>query len=85
VQERKAQTSNSAVSRKKQNLPPNKPKNIDRRNRECLTPAELKDQREAAKAYGRYGARDHLMILIAYRHALWVSELCDWRWEQNDF
>lgn len=25
------------------------------------------------------------MILIAYRHALRVSELCDLRWEQIDF
>jgi integrase len=85
MQKKKAQASFSAVSRKKQNLPPNKPKNIERRKREYLTPAEVKDLREAAKAYGRYGTRDHLMILIAYRHALRVSELCDLRWEQIDF
>lgn len=85
MQKKKSQTSFSAVSRKKQNLPPNKPKNIDRRKREYLTPAEVKDLREAAKSYGRHGARDHLMILIAYRHALRVSELCDLRWEQIDF
>jgi integrase len=85
MQNKKVKTSISAVSRKKQNLPPNKPKNTDRRKREYLTPAEVKDLREAAKAYGHYGARDHLMILIAYRHALRVSELCDLRWERIDF
>jgi integrase len=75
----------SVKSRKKQNLPPNKPKNIERCKREYLTLAEVKDLREAARAYGRYGDRDHLMILIAYRHALRGSELCDLRWEQIDF
>ncbi|MDR3612876.1 MAG: hypothetical protein P4L53_04865 [Candidatus Obscuribacterales bacterium] len=54
---RKAQTSISAVSCKKQNLSPNKSKNIDRRKLEYLTPAEVKDLREAAKACGRHGAR----------------------------
>jgi type 1 fimbriae regulatory protein FimB/type 1 fimbriae regulatory protein FimE len=85
MQKKTTQSSNSVKSRKKPNLPPNKPKNIDRRKREYLTPAEVKDLREAARAFGRYGDRDHLMILIAYRHALRVSELCDLRWEQIDF
>ena len=77
MQKKTTQSSISVKSRKKQNLPPNKPKNIDRRKREYLTPVEVKDLREAARAYGRYGDRDHLMILIAYRHVLRGEQLCD--------
>jgi hypothetical protein len=58
MQKKKAQASISAVSRKKQNLPPQKPKNIERRKREYLTPGEVKDLREAAKAYGRSGEHE---------------------------
>jgi len=34
---------------------------------------------------GRYGQRDGLMVLMAYRHGLRVSELCDLRWSDVDF
>ena len=39
------------------------------------------------KAVGenRYGHRDATMILIAFRHGLRVSEVCDLRWDQADF
>src|SRR5215468_4622685 len=37
---------------------------------------------EAARKHGRYGHRDATMILIAYRHGLRASELCDLQWHQ---
>ena len=33
----------------------------------------------------RYGSRDALMILVAYRHGLRAAELVDLRWDQIDF
>ena len=39
---------------------------------------------EAVKA-NRYGQRDALMILMAYRHGLRSIELVDLRWDQIDF
>jgi integrase len=40
---------------------------------------------KAARKRGRYGSRDALAILMAYRHALRVSELVGLRWAQVDF
>jgi integrase len=37
---------------------------------------------EAARKHGRYGHRDATMILLAYRHGLRASELCDPQWHQ---
>jgi type 1 fimbriae regulatory protein FimB/type 1 fimbriae regulatory protein FimE len=67
------------------NRPPVKIANLLRRSREYLTPAEVKALRDAAKATGRQGERDHLLILMTYRHALRVSEVIDLRWEQVNF
>jgi type 1 fimbriae regulatory protein FimB/type 1 fimbriae regulatory protein FimE len=39
---------------------------------------------EAAKN-NRYGHRDALMVLLAFRHGLRAGEICDLRWEQVDF
>jgi type 1 fimbriae regulatory protein FimB/type 1 fimbriae regulatory protein FimE len=39
---------------------------------------------DAAKT-NRHGHRDATMILIAFRHGLRASELCDLRWDQVDF
>jgi integrase len=50
-------------------------KNTDARPREHLTEAEVERLMEAAKKRGRYGNRDALMILMAYRHGLRVGEL----------
>jgi integrase len=65
--------------------PPTKLRNVDRRDREYLTPAEVERLYEAAKKYGRYGRRDALMIWVAFRHALRIGELCALRWSQVDF
>lgn len=44
------------------------------RRRDYLTPDEVKRLLAAARS-GRYGTRDHLMLLLMYRHGLRVSEL----------
>jgi integrase len=36
----------------------------------------------AAHKSSRYGHRDAAMILLAYRHGLRASELCDLQWHQ---
>jgi integrase len=37
---------------------------------------------EPARKHGRYGHRDATMILLAYRHGLRASEVCDLQWHQ---
>ena len=61
-----------------------KPRNIDRRGREYLTPQEIDSVIAAAGKLGRHGSRDSAMILVAYRHGLRVSELVSLRWDQVD-
>jgi type 1 fimbriae regulatory protein FimB/type 1 fimbriae regulatory protein FimE len=58
---------------------------LDRRTREYLTPAEVETLLQVAGQVGRHGARDRTLLLLAYRHALRVSELVALRWEQIDF
>jgi integrase len=64
--------------------PPTRPKNEDLREREHLRPEEIERLIEAARG-NRYGGRDALMILMAYRHGLRASEVTDLKWEQVDF
>jgi site-specific recombinase XerD len=52
------------------------------RTREYLTQAEVGRLMEAARKTSRYGHRDATMVLIAYRHGLRASELCDLQWSQ---
>ncbi len=66
-------------------IPPRRTKNLDRRTREYLTPAEVEKVLKASGQVGRHGARDRTLILLAYRHGLRVSELVTMRWEQIDF
>jgi len=47
-----------------------------------LTDREVEKLMEAARKHGRYGHRDATMILLAYRHGLRASELCDLHWHQ---
>src|SRR5262249_46035939 len=58
-------------------------KNTDYRQREYLTEGEI-DSLMAAAGNGRNPGRDRLLILVAFRHALRVSELVDLRWQQID-
>jgi type 1 fimbriae regulatory protein FimB/type 1 fimbriae regulatory protein FimE len=54
------------------------------RAREHLTKSEVEQLIEAAKS-NRHGYRDAAMILVAYRHGLRASELCELEWSQVDF
>jgi integrase len=67
-------------------VPPKRARNRDVRPREYLTPKEVERLIAAAKKKGRRnGLRDATMILVAFRHGLRVSELCDLTWDQIDF
>ena len=61
-----------------------KPTNREQRDREHLTEQEVNQLMTAAKRIGRHGHRDYIMILIAYRHGLRVSELVRLKWSQVD-
>ena len=69
---------------KKRAVSPLRRPNSELRSREHLTQTEVEKLIEAAKA-NRYGHRDATMILVAYRHGLRASEVCDLRWEQIDW
>ncbi|MGZ6184936.1 MAG: tyrosine-type recombinase/integrase [Candidatus Binataceae bacterium] len=51
------------------------------RTREHLTPAEIEKLISRARI-NRHGARDATLILVAYRHGLRASELCELEWSQ---
>jgi site-specific recombinase XerD len=63
---------------------PRRPPNRTLRTREHLTVHEV-EQLIKAMAGNRSAHRDGTMVLIAFRHGLRASELCDLRWEQVDF
>lgn len=63
--------------------PPVRQRNADRRSREYLTRQEVEALQKAAKQ-GRHGHRDATLILVAYRHALRVSEIVGLSWQQID-
>jgi integrase len=50
--------------------------------RKYLTEREVERLMAAARKSGRYGHRDATMILLAFRHGLRASELCDLLWSQ---
>ena len=63
---------------------PRRPPNRTLRTREHLTVHEV-EQLIKAMAGNRSAHRDGTMVLMAFRHGLRASELCDLRWEQVDF
>jgi integrase len=65
-------------------LPPRRRTNAELRSREYLTESEIEKLMKAAERVGRHGHRDATLILIAYRHALRVSELVALRWDAID-
>src|SRR2546422_8346711 len=54
-----------------------------KRMREYLTGSEVEALMAAARKSSRCGHRDATMILIAYRHGLRASEVCDLRWHRS--
>ena len=76
------QVPNSAQSK---NYPPTKPTNLSQRTREYLTKVEVLAMVDAARKHGRYGKRDGLLILLAYRHGLRATELVNLQWQAVDF
>jgi integrase len=63
---------------------PIRPANSELRNPEYLTPAEVGKLMKEARQ-GRYGHRDATLILVAFRHGLRASEICDLEWSQVEF
>jgi len=63
---------------------PVRPANSVLRTREYLTPQEIEKLIKEARR-GRYGHRDATLILIAFRHGLRASEICDLEWSQVEF
>src|SRR5262249_43187153 len=66
--------------RRGRTVTPRRPRNADLREREYLTPKEVDRLQDAARRHSRYGHRDATAILIAYRHGLRASELCELTW-----
>ena len=63
---------------------PRRPKNGEVRTREYLTEREVEQLIEGCRD-NRRSHRDQTMILLAFRHGLRASELCDLQWTQVDF
>lgn len=76
-----------APSTKNGTVPPKRQPNAAVRTREHLTQCEVEQLMKAAKGVNgrRYGGRDATMILMAFRHALRVSELVNVHWSDIDF
>jgi type 1 fimbriae regulatory protein FimB/type 1 fimbriae regulatory protein FimE len=77
----------TAPSTENGTVPPKRRPNAEVRTREHLTESEVDRLMKAARGDDtrRYGHRDAAMILIAFRHALRVSELVNLRWSDVDF
>jgi len=50
--------------------------------RRYLTQREIERLMDCARKHGRYGHHNATMILVAYRHGLRASEVCDLQWQQ---
>jgi integrase len=68
----------------KRKVTPRRPKNADVRTREYLTEREVERLIEGCQG-NRWPHRDQTMILLAFRHGLRASEVCDLQWTQVDF
>ena len=68
----------------KRKVTPRRPKNGDVRTREYLTEREVEKLIVGCEG-NRRPHRDATMILIALRHGLRASEVCDLQWTQVDF
>ena len=50
--------------------------------RRYLTEREIDRLMDTARKHSRHGHRDATMVLVAYRHGLRASEVCDLQWHQ---
>lgn len=78
-------TENATVEKMSKRKPPTRSKNLDMRPREYLTEEEVETLMLVARKTTRNPVRDSTMILLAFRHGLRVTELCDLEWNQIDF
>jgi integrase len=69
---------------KNQTITPRRAPNAELRTREHQTADEVEKLIETVRQK-RYGHRDALIVLLAYRHGLRAAEVVDLRWEQVDF
>jgi integrase len=60
----------------------NSPNTVNCTVRKYLTAREIEKLMDYARKHSRYGHRDSTMILVAYRHGLRASEICDLQWHQ---
>ena len=60
----------------------NSPNTVNCTVRKYLTAREIEKPMDYARKHSRYGHRDSTMILVAYRHGLRASEICDLQWHQ---
>src|SRR6478672_4585667 len=58
------------------------PTNVNCTVRKYLTGREIEKLMDYARKHSRYGHRDSTMVLVAYRHGLRASEVCDLQWHQ---
>jgi integrase len=72
-----------AIANRTVAMPVRRP-NADYRPREHLTEREVEKLMTAAKG-NRWGQRDAIMILMALRHGLRASELCELQWSDVEF
>jgi integrase len=61
---------------------PTPPNTVNCTVRKYLTAREIEKLMDYARKHSRYGHRDATMILVAYRHGLRASEVCDLQWHQ---
>jgi integrase len=80
----KSQLAQVVPTGKKRAVSAGRRSNAEYRKREHLTAAEIDKLIEAARG-NRHGHRDATMILVAYRHGLRASEICELRWEDLNF
>jgi integrase len=71
-------------SSEKQTILARRRPNAEYRTREYLPEHEVEQLIEATKS-NRQAHRDGTMILLAFRHGLRATEVCDLRWEQVEF
>jgi integrase len=55
---------------------------VAKRSRRYLTEREVERLMDTTRKSSRTGHRDATMILVAYRHGLRASEVCDLQWHQ---